>query len=144
LEINSDKFGSRHPLVAGNLNGLGMVLKETGKDYDEAMEQHRRALQIFEESFGHEHDKVALTLNYLAEVMRKQGKNDYDESESLYERALRINKKCFGGDHPEIAENINGKIISDTSNCQSDTAPRSRTSFPRAAELRQGRTSFQG
>jgi len=111
-QINEEKFGSDSPEVAMDLNGLGITIKESkdpNKNLDEAEELHLKALAIFEKAFGYNHEKVALTLNYLAEVYRKQSKYGYDGAEKLYERALKINRNIFGtGDHPEIAENLNG------------------------------------
>jgi len=44
-----------------------MVLKEK-RQLDEAEEYHTRALRLYETTLGYDHEKVALTLNYLAEV----------------------------------------------------------------------------
>jgi len=63
---------------------------------------------LFSRVFGERHEKVANTLNLLAEVHRKQGKFTYDGAEMLYLKALEINKEFFGNEHPEIAENLNG------------------------------------
>lgn len=54
-----------------------MLLKKKG-DMDGAQQMHESALAIVERIYGSNHDKVALTLNYLAEVARKQGKYTYD------------------------------------------------------------------
>lgn len=105
------------------MNGLGMVMKKRGQ-LDEAEEYHLKALRLFENTLGYNHEKVALTLNYLAEVYRAQvlqllfiswnniiqiqGKYSYDGAEKVYLRALEINRRVFGEDHPEVAENLNG------------------------------------
>jgi hypothetical protein len=65
-------------------------------------------LEIFQNTSGYRSDKVALTLNLIAEVYRKQGKYGYDESEQLYHKALDINLEKFGEEHPEVAECMNG------------------------------------
>jgi hypothetical protein len=54
-----------------------MLLKKKG-EMDGAQEMHEQALNILEKVYGPHHDKIALTLNYLAEVARKQGKFTYD------------------------------------------------------------------
>ena len=96
-----------------------MLLKTKGEDLDKAENYHEQALSIFERVYGSRHDKVALTLNLLAEVHRKMGKLTYDGAERLYERALEINRACFGETHPEIAENLNGYVL-----CRNNKTPR--------------------
>eukprot|EP01126_Amoeba_proteus_P040981 TRINITY_DN4397_c0_g1_i13.p1 TRINITY_DN4397_c0_g1~~TRINITY_DN4397_c0_g1_i13.p1 ORF type:complete len:172 (-),score=45.25 TRINITY_DN4397_c0_g1_i13:223-738(-) len=85
-----------------------MLLKIKGEDLDQAQQMHEVALAIQEKVLGHNHEAVAVTLNLLAEVARKQGKFEYDGAERLYVRALDINMKFFGEEHPEVAENLNG------------------------------------
>eukprot|EP01106_Pelomyxa_sp_JSP_P016958 TRINITY_DN658_c0_g1_i8.p2 TRINITY_DN658_c0_g1~~TRINITY_DN658_c0_g1_i8.p2 ORF type:complete len:135 (+),score=35.34 TRINITY_DN658_c0_g1_i8:882-1286(+) len=83
------------------------VEKKRG-NMDEALQLHSNALQIFTDTFGPSHEKVAGTLNLIAEVYRKQG-NCYDgTAEGHYVTALEINHAVFGAEHPEIAENLNG------------------------------------
>lgn len=102
------------------------MLAQSRRDLDKGIELHKQALAIFEKNFGKDHEKVALTLNYLAEAYRKQGKlnnfatnakviisfclgrYDYEGPEKLYLRALEINRRLFGEEHPEVAENLNG------------------------------------
>lgn len=47
-------------------------------------------MDIFIRNFGSKHEKVALTLNYLAEVYRLQGKYTYDGAEQLYLQYLLV------------------------------------------------------
>ena len=50
-----------------------MLLKSLGgDDLDQAEKYHAEALSILERAYGSNSEKVALTLNYLAEVYRKQ------------------------------------------------------------------------
>lgn len=56
------------------LRSLAIVLAQSRRDLDKGVELHKQALAIFEKNFGKDHEKVALTLNYLAEAYRKQGK----------------------------------------------------------------------
>lgn len=108
--INVEVFGEDHPLVAGNMVGIALAVVKSGGDLDEARDILLKTIDIFTEKVGPNHEKVALSLNYLAEVYRKQGKFGRGGAEAVYERALKINQQCYGewNDHPEIAENMNG------------------------------------
>lgn len=108
--INVDTFGEDHPLVAGNMVGIALAIVKSGGDLDEARDLLLKTIDIFTDKLGPQHEKVALSLNYLAEVYRKQGKFGRGGAEAVYERALKINQHCYGewNDHPEIAENLNG------------------------------------
>lgn len=66
MRINEKLLGEKHPIVAGNLRGLGMTLKQKGTDLDMACQYHERALEIVKNAFGPNNDHVALSLNDLA------------------------------------------------------------------------------
>jgi tetratricopeptide (TPR) repeat protein len=57
------------------------------------------------DTFGLEHPNVALSLNNLAALYRKQGR--YVEAELLFKRSLAIREKALGLDHPAVAESLN-------------------------------------
>lgn len=73
--------------------------------YQEAAEVAERALNVAQETFGPDHQKVAISLNNLATLYRILGK--YPEAERLYQRALLIKEKAFGLNHPEVATTLN-------------------------------------
>ena len=58
-----------------------------------------------ENTFGPDHSNVAVSLNFLAELYRSQGK--YTETESLYKRSLSIIEKTLGPDHTDVAAALN-------------------------------------
>ena len=58
----------------------------------------RRALEIEESSFGHDHPKVAIALNNLAQLL--QDTNRLDKAEPLMRRSLKIFEDSLGRDHP--------------------------------------------
>jgi tetratricopeptide (TPR) repeat protein len=66
---------------------------------------YRRALAIFEQTFGPEHYEVASNLHNLAAVLFARG--DLDQAEELYRRALAIKEKLLGGDSPDAALTLN-------------------------------------
>ena len=69
--------------------------------YDESEAIYRRALAIFEKTFGPEHYEVAANLHNLAAVLGARG--DLDQAEQLYRRALAIKEKLLGADSPDAA-----------------------------------------
>jgi tetratricopeptide (TPR) repeat protein len=80
--------------------------------YDESEAIYRRALAIFEKTFGPEHYEVASNLHNLAAVLCTRG--DLDEAEKLYRRALVIKEKLLGEDSPDAALTLNnlGALLS--------------------------------
>jgi tetratricopeptide (TPR) repeat protein len=69
--------------------------------YDESEAIYRRALAVFEKTFGPEHYEVASNLHNLAAVLCARG--DLDEAEKLYRRALAIKEKLLGAESPDAA-----------------------------------------
>ena len=73
--------------------------------YDESEAIYRRALAIFERTFGPEHYEVASNLHNLAAVLCARG--DLAEAEKLYRRALAIKQKLLGAGSPDAALTLN-------------------------------------
>jgi len=69
----------------------------------------RRALAIYEKSFGPDHLDVARGLNNLAALLSET--NRLTEAESLFRRALGIDEKSFGPDHPKVALDLNNLAV---------------------------------
>ena len=61
----------------------------------------RRALAIFEKSYGRDHPATAMGLSGLAGSL--VGTNCLGEAEPLYQRALAIDEASYGPDHPQVA-----------------------------------------
>jgi tetratricopeptide (TPR) repeat protein len=82
--------------------------------YDECEAIYRRALLIFEKTFGPEHYEVAANLHNLAAILCARG--DLDEAEKLYLRALAIKERLLGADSPDAALTLNnlGALLSRT------------------------------
>jgi tetratricopeptide (TPR) repeat protein len=95
---------NKHPNVARDLNNLAELLRATNR-LAEAEPLCRRALAIYEKSFGPEHPNVARDLNNLAELLSDT--NRLAEAEPLYRRALAIDEKSFGPEHPNVATGLN-------------------------------------
>jgi tetratricopeptide (TPR) repeat protein len=80
--------------------------------YDESEAIYRRALAVFEQTFGPAHYEVASNLHNLAAVLCTRG--DLDEAEKLYRRALTIKEKLLGVESPDAALTLNnlGALLS--------------------------------
>jgi tetratricopeptide (TPR) repeat protein len=83
--------------VSGPLNALAR--------YAEAEPLYRRALAIFEASYGPDHPSVASCLNNLAGLLWVT--NRLAEAEPLLRRALAIDETSHGSDHPDVATSLN-------------------------------------
>jgi tetratricopeptide (TPR) repeat protein len=73
--------------------------------HDESEAIYRRALAIFERTFGPEHFEVASNLHNLAAVRCARG--DLDQAEKLYRRALAIKEQLLGQDSIDAALTLN-------------------------------------
>lgn len=92
------------PLLAENLDNLGMLYHDRGK-YAEAEPLLLRALTIYEQLWGPEHVAVAVCLTHLVENCRVQAQ--HERAEQLVRRALAIREHILGPDHPDVAFNLN-------------------------------------
>ena len=101
--------------------------------YDESEAIYRRALAIFEQTFGPEHYEVASNLHNLAAVLCARG--DLDEAEKLYRRALAIKEKLLGAESPDVALTLNnlGALLG-----QSGSTRRSRGLAPAGGDRSSG------
>jgi tetratricopeptide (TPR) repeat protein len=103
LVRHADAAEIREP-TAGLMNQLGILLRTKAR-YTEAEPLLRRALAIFEKSYGPDHPEVALRLNDLAGLL--QATNRLGEAEPLLRRALAILEKSYSPDHPDVAPTLN-------------------------------------
>lgn len=65
----------------------------------------RRALEIYKQSLGPDHPRVAILFNNVATLL--QSTNRLDEAEPLMRDALDIDQKNWGPDHPHVAIDLN-------------------------------------
>jgi tetratricopeptide (TPR) repeat protein len=85
-----------------------LIYKKQGH-YSQAEPLYKRALAIWEKTFGTSHPRVATSLSNLAGLYMSQG--HYAQAEPLFKRSLAIFEKIFGTDHPNVAtilENLAG------------------------------------
>ncbi|HZH95238.1 MAG TPA: tetratricopeptide repeat protein, partial [Flavisolibacter sp.] len=81
------------------------LLFYTKAQYKMAEPLMRRVTEIYKQSFGEDHPKVALALNNLAPLL--QATNRLEEAESLMRKALKIDEQSFGENHPNVARDVN-------------------------------------
>jgi len=84
--------------VATSYNNIGVVYERKG-DYDNALLQHHRALEIRTRVFGSEHPSVADTKVNIGLVYEKTGKKS--EAKTLFTEAAEIRRAKLGPDHPD-------------------------------------------
>ena len=87
---------------------LAALLDGQGK-YDEAEKLYRRALAVFERTYGPEHYEVAVNLNNLAALCHATGRTE--EAERLYRRALSVKEKLLGTKHIDVALTLNNLAV---------------------------------
>jgi tetratricopeptide (TPR) repeat protein len=99
---HADQIGITDP-TATLMNEVGVLYQGKGF-YAKAEPLLRRALQIDEESFGHQHLNVARDLNNLGQLL--QATNRLAEAEPLMRRALFIHEDLLGPRHPNVATQL--------------------------------------
>jgi tetratricopeptide (TPR) repeat protein len=99
-EISRRLLGEDDPRTLFDAVAYAAILDDLQR-YNESEAIHKRALVIFEKTFGPEHYEVASTLHNLAAVLCARA--DLDQAEQLYLRALAIKEKLLGSDSPDAA-----------------------------------------
>ena len=96
-EISRVLLGEDDPRTMRDAAAYAGILVDLGKL--EASELiYRRALEIFEKTYGPEHYEVAVTLHGLGAALAARGA--FQEAEDHYRRALAIKEKRLGADSP--------------------------------------------
>ena len=113
--------------LASLMNNFGVYLGRIA-EFDKAETLYRRALSIWDASFGPDHPDVAESLNNLAGLLSDTNRNS--EAELMFRRALSIWEASFGPDHPDVAASLNNLalLLSDT-NRKSEAEPMYRRSL---------------
>jgi tetratricopeptide (TPR) repeat protein len=81
------------------------VLLQATNHLAEAEPLMRRALAIYEASYGNDHPNVATCLNSLSLLLKAT--NRLAEAEPRMRRALAIDEASYGNDHPDVARDLN-------------------------------------
>ncbi|NOX99848.1 MAG: serine/threonine protein kinase [Verrucomicrobia bacterium] len=87
------------PLIEASLrHDLGYTYSYLG-DYEAAIEQRERAVELRMEELGAEHPDTLATMSSLAYSYSEIG--DYEKALALGEEALELKKKVLGSEHPD-------------------------------------------
>jgi tRNA A-37 threonylcarbamoyl transferase component Bud32/tetratricopeptide (TPR) repeat protein len=82
---------------------LGSIAQRRER-FDEALDHHRRALNLRRDNLGPTHLEVAQSLDHIGTIHRRQGQLELSVSEHL--RALAVAEDALGPDHPSAAPYI--------------------------------------
>ncbi|CAJ1947701.1 unnamed protein product [Cylindrotheca closterium] len=108
---------SEQDLILEELVGKSYAYYEQG-DYQKAKDIIQEVLEIQTRELGEDHLSVSLTLNYIGDILLKEGKSD--ESIEHYNRALEMQLKKLGENDVRIAntyQNI-GEAFLHQENCK--------------------------
>ena len=94
-----EHLGDRRDLEARLAEYVGEVHQSRG-EYDRALEQYRRALELKEAVDGREDIGVAATLTNLGVVQTERG--EFEAARASLEEALEIGRRLFGPEHPTV------------------------------------------
>lgn len=94
----------QHPSIPQALSHIGVILDDL-EQYEEALPNHERALELFRELKGEDHPDVVYAMNNLASVMTKMG--DMEEALIMQEDAAVLYRDIFGPDHPNLGIQYN-------------------------------------
>ena len=90
-------------VVAGICNELGVLGKYTGR-FDDAETFYRRALDIYLDVYGTDHDTVASIYHNLGGVAHARGQ--HRAGEPLARQAVEIRTRLYGPDHLSVAIDV--------------------------------------
>ena len=99
MAIRREVYGEEHPEVAHSLHLLANLMFHQHKNHGEAEKLYQRALKMRERYYDRNSDRVAQTLHNMADLAKRQGRDD--RAEELYRECLQIREGLWGGPHPE-------------------------------------------
>lgn len=85
-------------------NNIGSIYKDMD-DFENAIENYTKALQVSKDNFGELHPHIAVIYNNLGTVYSEMG--NFQESLNYFLKAVEINKEILGENSLEIANNKN-------------------------------------
>ncbi|WKN44239.1 tetratricopeptide repeat protein [Tunicatimonas pelagia] len=99
---------NRSEYTGSLLSTLGTALF-CGGNYLVAEPIFRKAMQIGENEFGHQHINTGITYDNLARLLEIKG--EYKQAEPLYHKVIRIREKVLGKQHPDTANSYNNLAV---------------------------------
>jgi len=101
-------YGLDYSYVANSYNNIGTVYREQGQ-YEEALVQYHKSLEIRIWVLGLDSPDVAACYNNIGIVYEKQGK--YEEALVQHQKSLEIKLRVLGEDSPDVATSCNNMGI---------------------------------
>jgi tetratricopeptide (TPR) repeat protein len=102
LAIADKTMAADHPVRAWIHMALGNVCAD-GRQRDEAVKHHERALELFTRAYGPHNSNLVTVLGSLAAVHQW---DRADKAEELYRRALEIAERSSGPDDPALIPSL--------------------------------------
>ena len=103
LSIREKVLGPEHPSVAGSLDVLALLYRDTGR-FAEAEPLSKRSLAIYEKMLGRDHPNLAVSINNLALLHQTEG--HYADAEALFRRSLVNLDKALDPYHPALNQTL--------------------------------------
>ena len=99
-------YGNKHTNVATCYINIGNVYSAQG-NYNEALVQHQKGLEVQISVFGCEHQEVtvAILYNNIGDVYSAQ--DNYENALLQYQKSLEIDIRVFGCDSADVANSYN-------------------------------------
>ena len=94
---------TNHPNVAQCYNMMGLVYGDAG-NYNEAIEMHKKALEIRKSILGDKHFDTATSYNNIGYILYL--KANYMEAIDYYTNAYNLFYSAVGSDHPQIKSSL--------------------------------------
>lgn len=109
LRLRREHLPPEDPRIAESLYHVGMYYLRVESDLEKAESHLTQSLEIRENTFGNEHEKVAESLRGLGGIFLARG--SYMDAESSYLKALEIQERELGEYHPETLTTLNNLAI---------------------------------
>lgn len=109
LGMSRQISGEESAEVANILSGLGMLYLLQYGAFERAEPILKRALEVRQNVFGHDHPQTAQSLENLAALARFRGNPQV--AEQLCHQALAIRQQKLGPYHPDIAQNYQALAV---------------------------------
>ncbi|MHC4941598.1 MAG: tetratricopeptide repeat protein [Planctomycetota bacterium] len=98
VESIGETFVDQPEVEASLRNTIGHTYKSLGF-FDNAVDQHTVALEIYRSALGDEHLNTIATMDMLAIALYRKG--DLSEAEQLFKETLEIQRLLLGEEHPD-------------------------------------------
>ncbi len=99
LTLRQNKLKGSHELIAATYNDLGLVFLQSDKD--KALDYYEKALAIYKQIHGNEHNKIAIANINIGIAYREL--ELYGDAVNNFEAALKILEKLYTQPHPAKA-----------------------------------------